>query len=59
MSSSLTARVVCSEETRDRLRAAKRGSMTFDELLQLMLEQYDPEKGARQSDSVEYVESFA
>jgi len=31
--------------TRDRLRALKRGGMTYDSLLNEMADQYDPEEG--------------
>lgn len=36
------ARIVCSKNTRERLRRCKRGGETFDELLVRMLEQYEP-----------------
>lgn len=39
-------RVPCSSDTRDRLRAAKRGGETYDDLFQKMLEQYDPDEAA-------------
>lgn len=41
-------RVPCSYDTHHRLKRAKRGGETFDELLQKMLHQYDPD-----SDSAE------
>lgn len=40
-------RVPCSSETKTRLRASKRGGETYDELLQKMLEQYDPATAKR------------
>lgn len=43
MSIAEIARVPCSVETRDRLRAAKRGGDRYDDLFRKMLEQYDPE----------------
>lgn len=43
MSEAAETRVPCSVETRDKLRAAKRGGQTFDELFRSMLDQYDPE----------------
>ena len=48
MSKSSEVRVPCSNRTRDRLRQNKRGGMTYDELFQRMLEQYEPdsEQGA-------------
>jgi hypothetical protein len=42
MSVTAETRVPCSTETRDRLRAAKRGGDTYDDLFRKMLEQYDP-----------------
>lgn len=53
MGDAAETRVPCSKETRARLRSAKRGHMTFDELFRQMLAQYDPEKGAERSDAVE------
>jgi hypothetical protein len=43
MSQAAETRVPCSVDTRERLRAAKRGGQTFDELFQTMLDQYDPD----------------
>lgn len=41
------ARVPCAKSTRDDLRALKRGDIvTYDELFQRMMEQYDPEQAA-------------
>lgn len=40
-------RVPCSTETRDRLRGKKQGGMTYDELFQQMMEQYDPDAEGR------------
>lgn len=40
-------RVPCSSETKTRLRAAKRGGETYDELFRKMLAQYDPEVAQR------------
>lgn len=38
-------RVPCAKSTRDQLRALKRGNVvTYDELFQQMMEQYDPEE---------------
>lgn len=42
------ARIAVSTETRDRVRANKRGGETYDQLLQKMAEQYDPEEVARE-----------
>lgn len=42
MSMTTGTRVPCSIDTRDRLRAAKRGGDTYDDLFRKMLEQYDP-----------------
>lgn len=44
MSNGSKSRIPCSRETRKRLLASKRGGETYDELLNKMLEQYDPEK---------------
>lgn len=38
------ARIAVSTETRNLVRSKKRGGETYDELLQRMSEQYDPEK---------------
>lgn len=43
-------RVPCSSETKSRLRAAKRGGETYDELFRKMLAQYDPEVAQRAND---------
>jgi len=45
MSKATETRVPCSRNTRDRLRAAKRGGENFNQLLLQMLEQYDPDAG--------------
>lgn len=42
MSTATETRVPCSDVTKERLKAAKRGGETYDELFQKMLEQYDP-----------------
>jgi hypothetical protein len=39
--------IPCSTRTRDLVKAAKRGGQTYDELLRLMIEQYEPEAGAK------------
>lgn len=36
----------CAEETREAVRAQKRGGETYDELLRKMADAYDPEKAA-------------
>lgn len=41
--SNTESRIPCSIETRKRLKAAKRGGQTYEELLKAMLEQYDPQ----------------
>lgn len=43
MSKATENRVPCSNETRDRLKAAKRGGENYNQLLRKMLEQYDPQ----------------
>lgn len=42
------ARIAVSSETRDKVRANKRGGETYDQLLQKMAEQYDPEEAAQE-----------
>lgn len=42
MSTAAEARIPVMPQTRDRLRAAKRGNQTYDDLVREMLEQYDP-----------------
>lgn len=44
MATATETRVVCSQDTKRRLQAAKRGGETYDELLQKMLDQYDPDQ---------------
>lgn len=39
-------RVPCSRDTREQLRACKRGGESFDSLFQKMIEQYDPGQAA-------------
>ena len=46
MSMASETRVPCSEETRAALRNSKRGGETFDELLQKMVSQYEPEQAS-------------
>ena len=42
------ARIPCATSTRDDLRALKRGDIvTYDDLFQRMIEQYNPEQAAR------------
>lgn len=38
------ARIAVSSETRDLVKALKRGGETYDDLLQKMAEEYDPER---------------
>lgn len=40
------ARIAVSSETRDLVKAQKRGGETYDELLRKMVEEYDPERSA-------------
>jgi hypothetical protein len=40
------ARIPVSEETRDRVKQAKRGGETYDSVLRKMLVQYDPDNAA-------------
>lgn len=44
MSKATETRVPCSQETKQRLIASKRGNDTYDDLFQKMLDQYDPEE---------------
>lgn len=46
-STNCEARIAVSPETRDKVRANKRGGETYDQLLQKMVEQYDPEEAAQ------------
>ncbi len=39
-----TSRIPVSRSTRDLVKAQKRGGETYDDLLQRMVEQYDPEE---------------
>ena len=43
-----TSSLSCSIEVRDRVKNAKRGGQSYDELLVAMLEQYDPSKAENQ-----------
>lgn len=43
MSMANDTRIPVSSETRDTVRACKRGGESYDELLQKMAEQYDPD----------------
>lgn len=43
MSMANDTRIPVSSETRDTIRACKRGGESYDELLQKMAEQYDPD----------------
>jgi len=38
-------RIPCTEETRERLKDLKRGGEVYDDLLNKMVEQYNPDKG--------------
>ena len=40
-----TSRIPCTTETRERIKALKRGGETYEEVLRKMIGQYDPEKG--------------
>lgn len=42
MSSNVNSRIPCSAETRETVKAQKRGGESYDELLQKMTKQYDP-----------------
>jgi hypothetical protein len=44
MTTATESRVPCSTDTRLKLKDAKRGGETYDELFQKMLEQYDPQQ---------------
>jgi hypothetical protein len=44
MSSGVNTRIPCSAETRETVKAQKRGGESYDELLQKMIRQYDPNK---------------
>lgn len=44
MPNSLSARIPCTSETRDLVRAQKRDGESYDILLQKMVDQYNPEK---------------
>jgi glucan phosphoethanolaminetransferase (alkaline phosphatase superfamily) len=44
MSARTNARIPCTDETKNAVQARKRGGEPYDELLQKMLEQYDPDK---------------
>jgi hypothetical protein len=39
------AKIPVDPETRDRIRALKRGQQSYDDLLNRMADQYDPEEG--------------
>jgi hypothetical protein len=40
-----TSRIPVTEKTRELVKAQKTGGQTYDELLRLMVEQYDPDRG--------------
>lgn len=44
MATANETRIPCSRETRERVRAQKRGGENYDSVLRKMVEQYDPEK---------------
>lgn len=44
MTTSDTVHVPLKSDTRDELRGLKRGSMTYDDLFQQMIEVYDPDE---------------
>jgi len=44
MTSSTETRIPCSLETRELLKAQKRGGECYNKLLQKMVQQYDPDK---------------
>lgn len=46
-------RVPCSRDTREQLRACKRGGESFDDLFQKMVEQYDPKEAAHMPQKAE------
>lgn len=43
MSTATETRVPCSEDTRNTLKRQKRAGWTYDELLQKMIDQFDPD----------------
>jgi hypothetical protein len=47
MATASNDRVPCSSETKQRIKAAKRGGETYDELFRKMLKQYDPDVANR------------
>lgn len=44
------ANIKCAHSTRDTLRGLKRGGESYDELLQKMAEQYDPDSAREDND---------
>ena len=46
MSTELSARIPVTEETREMVKAQKRGGQSYDALIRMMVEQYDPEASA-------------
>lgn len=40
-----SSRIPCTTETRERIKALKRGGDTYEDVLRKMIGQYDPEKG--------------
>lgn len=44
MSKATETRVPCSKDTREQLRACKRGGESFNDLLQKMVAQYNPDE---------------
>jgi hypothetical protein len=49
MANKKDARIPCSTETRELVKAQKRGGQSYDQLLQRMVEQYNPEGAATES----------
>jgi glucan phosphoethanolaminetransferase (alkaline phosphatase superfamily) len=50
MSRNKTSRIPCSAETRESVKAQKRGGESYDELLQKMTKQYDPSENIKASE---------
>lgn len=53
MSTASESRVPCSEDTRLALKRRKRAGWTYDELLQHMIDQFDPDAALEASDAGE------
>jgi hypothetical protein len=53
MARTADTRLPISTETRERLRTQKRGGESYDDLLQKMIDQYDPESAQKASGAAE------